>query len=176
MFRNTRAATVADGNRQSSYPLDWPSSERWNPQYSVPRNSVETPTDSPRYLEHHSATPPVLSTHGVQASDVDDAVQDDIQSERSLEQEEEGLSSLSHWLETLAELYMNTLDNRARWDPRWLNVTHRERYEGLKSASITIVDYLTGESAPRRHQIVGKNNWLAACSRGQKTARCGSSW
>ncbi|POR32091.1 Uncharacterized protein TPAR_07672 [Tolypocladium paradoxum] len=159
MFRKTRAATLADQDRQSSYPLNWPCSLRWNPQYNVPRNSLEIASPRP---EHRNTTQPISDTQGFHTSKRYDTVREGAELSGSLEPEEDGLSNLSHWLETLAELYMNTLDNRARWDPRWLNITHRERYDGLKSASIQVVDYLAGESAPRRELVEGKKQLATA--------------
>lgn len=77
-------------------------------------------------------------------------------------EEEEEFSNMRHWLETLSELYMNELDNRARWDPRWLNVTRRERFEGLESASISVVDYLADDTVQRSEPITNKNDFAVA--------------
>ncbi|KAK5996423.1 hypothetical protein PT974_01757 [Cladobotryum mycophilum] len=155
------------------YPLGWPRSQRWNPAYSVPRNSLDPHGSSeliPSRLEEgirpfqnferydtSSSTLVGRQSTGVRSHGVKDgrdAVRDGGGTAQPAEEE---FSNLSHWLETLAELYMNNLDNRARWDPRWLNITRRERFQGLSSASITIVDYLAEDSAPRNEQITSKN-------------------
>ncbi|KAL8393714.1 hypothetical protein RB595_003452 [Gaeumannomyces hyphopodioides] len=130
MSRNTRKANVDGDEEDREYDLEWPSSQRWNPQYSVPRNSTERGAKAPRIRG-------IASTN--LADGHDDGAIDDPQDSGD---EYGGVPSLDHWLETLAELYMNQLDNRARWDPRWLNITRRERFQGLGSARVTIVDYL----------------------------------
>ena len=78
------------------------------------------------------------------------------------DEREEEFSSLAHWLEALAELYMNQLDNRARWDPRWLNITCRERFEGLASATVVVVDYLAGDTVQQGEPISDKRALAAA--------------
>ncbi len=65
------------------------------------------------------------------------------------------------WLDALSEIYMNKLDNRARWEPRWLNVTSRERFEGLASVRIAILDYF-GDSPEPRSTSIGTKQQLAA--------------
>jgi hypothetical protein len=73
--------------------------------------------------------------------------------ERYATGEAEELSHLTHWLGTLGEVYMNELDRRARFEPRWLNVTRRERFSELTSATITFVDYLAGDAPPQKTTI-----------------------
>jgi len=75
---------------------------------------------------------------------------------------EDEFSSLAHWLDALSELYMNNLDNRARWDPRWLNVTSRERFEGLDSVRMAVFDYCDDESGPRCASITTKQQLAVA--------------
>ncbi|OAA77690.1 Mg2+ transporter protein, CorA-like/Zinc transport protein ZntB [Akanthomyces lecanii RCEF 1005] len=129
---------------------------RWNPSYSVPRNSLERPLSA--RLASRNETKPVppdaatasLGSISHQNTLVQDNGKASSESEKKSPKAEdseqpEDLGNLSHWLETLSELYMNNLDNRARWDPRWLNVTHRERYGGLSSSAITVVDYISGQ-------------------------------
>lgn len=48
----------------------------------------------------------------------------------------------------LRDLQEQIWKNRARWDPRWLSITRRERYDGLSRSSVTIMDYLDGGVAP----------------------------
>lgn len=139
------------------YSLAWPRSQRWNPTYSVPRNSLERSLSVRLALrnETKSVPPRAGATSSGSLSHQNTLIQDNdrASSEASVEPPKADdselpadLSNLSHWLETLSELYMNNLDNRARWDPRWLNVTHRERYGGLSSSAITVIDYISGES------------------------------
>ncbi|KAL8400845.1 hypothetical protein RB594_001027 [Gaeumannomyces avenae] len=129
MPKNPSKATV-EGEEDRGYDLDWPSSQRWNPHYRVPRNSTERSAKAPR----------IQGITGAGLADRhDDGAADGTQDSGD---ECGGVPSLDHWLETVAELYMNQLDNRARWDPRWLNITRRERFQGLESARVTIVDYL----------------------------------
>ncbi|KAH8177974.1 Mg2+ transporter protein, CorA-like/Zinc transport protein ZntB [Sarocladium implicatum] len=170
------------------YPLPWPRSQRWKPRYNVPRNSLEDnhnpyaktassevilgseQAERDESLEQLSINPlPHSTSFGRTRRDVDTrwvadalaAAAADKQSHHGDEAEEE-LSNLSHWLETLAELYMNELDNRARFDPRWLNITRRERYEGLQSVTITIFDYMSDNSVKSSEAITGSKNRLAS--------------
>ncbi|UNI24565.1 hypothetical protein JDV02_010300 [Purpureocillium takamizusanense] len=171
MFGKTRASR-AEEDRDRGYPLDWPTSERWNPHYDVPRNSLEnanlpgpaekTNTPPPECLDGGSRKQPVVTSRELEIHGEHDL--GGAETRRSVESRlgEEGLADLSHWLETLGEIYMNHLDNRARWDPRWLNVTRRERYDGLRSASITILDYVAGDTGPRTSLIAGKRHLAAA--------------
>ena len=62
----------------------------------------------------------------------------------------------------MSELYMNDLDNRARWDPRWLNVTRRERFEGLESTAISIVDYFANETVEKSELVTTKKDLAVA--------------
>jgi len=172
MFRkkNQRDPSGGDGDeaKPSGYPLSWPTSDRWNPHYSVPRNSLgDEPLlglsgcesrhprlmhpDTSRSLAYVRSTRDVDTiTHATARAAVDDGG------------EREEFSCLTHWLEALAELYMNKLDNHARWDPRWLNVTCRERFEGLASATVVVVDYLAGDTVRRGEPISDKRALAAA--------------
>ncbi|KAK1772140.1 hypothetical protein QBC33DRAFT_365 [Phialemonium atrogriseum] len=171
MVKNKKSRRGKDdpGDGLGGYPLGWPSSQRWNPQYSVPRNSVDceypssaSPSrleggpDSPDHAKHFNQ--PRSMSYGRNTRDLDThaAAQAGLRADDT-----EELSDLTHWLDTLAELYMNNLDNRARWDPRWLNITRRERFEGLASASVTVVDYLTSDPEPRREAITSKKQLAA---------------
>ncbi|KLU92220.1 hypothetical protein MAPG_11166 [Magnaporthiopsis poae ATCC 64411] len=118
------------GEEGRGYDLEWPPSQRWNPQYNVPRNSTEL-SDKDRQIQGSAGATFAAKQEG-----------DAVDGPRDNEDGDGGLASLDHWLETSAELYMNDLDNRARWDPRWLNITRRERFQSLGSARITVVDYL----------------------------------
>ncbi|KFA63814.1 hypothetical protein S40285_07770 [Stachybotrys chlorohalonatus IBT 40285] len=153
------------------YELPWPTSQRWNPQYVVPRNSVDSspPQDpfSPQLETGLKLSVPGVdeqpkrensSTYLPSRRDADTLGGADVPRRPwdGLDHEQEEFSDLAHWLETLAELYMNQLDNRARWTPRWLNITRRERFEGLASASITIVDYLRDNTSRRSDPISTK--------------------
>jgi hypothetical protein len=77
-------------------------------------------------------------------------------------EDEEEFSNPKLWIETVSELYMNELDNRARWDPRWLNVTRRERFEGLESVTISIIDYLANDEVEKSRLITTKRDLAAA--------------
>lgn len=176
MFKK-KVRTPVDGGEGGlgGYTLDWPSSQRWNPRYNVPRNSLEDGTSSNPFSSHRdssSNTPdhddrqnlPRWMSYGRSTRDMD--TYSDVARERSADKVEEGqeeeFSSLTHWLDALAEIYMNDLDNRARWEPRWLNITRRERFEGLSSVSITILDYLKDEAKPRSLAIESKQQLAAA--------------
>ncbi|KAF1731517.1 hypothetical protein CRV24_007702 [Beauveria bassiana] len=143
-------------SQDDGYALAWPRSQRWNPSYSVPRNSLERSLSANLALQNGPKSVPrnAAATSLGSVSHQNTLVQstDRASSEASVELPEadeketpDDLSNLSHWLETLSELYMNNLDNRARWDPRWLNVTHRERYSGLSSSQVTVVDYVSDQ-------------------------------
>ncbi|KAM3511978.1 hypothetical protein MY11210_004378 [Beauveria gryllotalpidicola] len=142
-------------SQDDGYALAWPRSQRWNPSYSVPRNSLERSLSAnlalqtgPKSVPRNAATTGLgsFSHQNTLVQSTDRASSEaSVESPKADEREPpEDLSNLSHWLETLSELYMNKLDNRARWDPRWLNITHRERYGGLSSSQVTIVDYISG--------------------------------
>ncbi|KAM3561020.1 hypothetical protein MY1884_002589 [Beauveria asiatica] len=148
----------SQASQDDGYALAWPRSQRWNPSYSVPRNSLEQSFSANLAMQHGPKPVPrnAAATSLGSFSHQNTLVQstDRASSEASVDSPEadgkeapDDLSNLSHWLETLSELYMNNLDNRARWDPRWLNVTHRERYGGLSSCQVSIVDYISDEPA-----------------------------
>ncbi|KAG8412079.1 hypothetical protein J3459_016020 [Metarhizium acridum] len=152
MLRRARAST-ARADDLHTYALEWPQSQRWNPDYNVPRNSLED-ADSPA----ESPTPTWLSTQPKENPVDTEATPRreggrcnttvHAQSHREATGFKSQLPDLSHWLETLSEIYMNNLENRARWDPRWLSITRRERHEGLASSTITILDYINDKSGP----------------------------
>ncbi|KAI9163632.1 hypothetical protein HJFPF1_05253 [Paramyrothecium foliicola] len=161
-----RGSKTAEAN--SEYQLGWPPSRRWNPNYNVPRNSVESAW-VPSELESGYDTPtPVKHRNTAQSATRMNARRDaDTQAEttqahhhsgRAHRQEDkfDEWSDLAHWLETSAELYMNNLDNRARWDPRWLNITRCERFEGLEAATITVLDYLKDDSVQQSEPVRNK--------------------
>lgn len=126
------------------------------PGYKVPRNSID-PVETNETCEKPSR---ISGTHFDPAggSQIDQEENDDP-------------SNLSHWLETLSEIYMNNLDNRARWDPRWLNVTRRARYEDLQAASVTILDYLDDTDTPHEHSIQKKKHLAAVLAARPETCR-----
>lgn len=142
-------------------------SQRWNPQYNVPRNSVDS-TWLPSQPQDGRHTPSPTRRRGTGRSaafvnsrrdaDTRTTARAKRRSWYSVENDEdiEGFSDLALWLETIAELYMNNLDNRARWDPRWLNITRRERFEGLDSARITVLDYLADNSVKQSEPMSSK--------------------
>ncbi|OAQ98294.1 hypothetical protein LLEC1_02896 [Akanthomyces lecanii] len=146
----------AKDTTDDGYALAWPRSARWNPSYSVPRNSLERPGFARLASRNETKTwPPDAATASSRSFSHQNTLVPD-NGKASSESEEkspkaedfehpENFGNLSHWLETLSELYMNNLDNRARWDPRWLNVTHRERYGGLSSSAVTVIDYISGQ-------------------------------
>lgn len=162
-----------EGSR--AYSLDWAPSQRWNSQYTVPRNSIadeahaypflsqatNDTNPSPR-LEHRPTGRSMsygrnkrdLDTHGgINKGNLIGEIESD--------EEENEFSHMTHWLETLAELYMNDVDNRARWDPRWLNITRRERFEGLTSTAVTVIDYLSGDRVERGEPFTSKKQLAA---------------
>ncbi|KAH8894313.1 hypothetical protein GQ53DRAFT_717040 [Thozetella sp. PMI_491] len=172
-----RSRETEPTNRESSpagYSLDWPTWQRWNPRYNVPRNSLEDefsplPTatgrsglpDSGGHV--HEKPYPRLMSYGRSTRDLDtnfDAARP-WRTEEPDEAENE-FSSLAHWLDALSEIYMNNLDNRARWEPRWLNITSRERFEGLTSVRMSVLDYCDGEANPRCTSITTKQQLAAA--------------
>lgn len=143
-----RPSNPDDDEASRGYPLPWPTSERWNAHYSVPRNSLaDESLDKSRSLSYVRSTRDLDTKAHDRCKGVSGDCDDDDDNE---------FSSLAHWLEALAELYMNQLDNRARWDPRWLNVTCRERFEGLASATIVVIDYLADATVRRSEPITDK--------------------
>ncbi|KAH7248574.1 uncharacterized protein BKA55DRAFT_540003 [Fusarium redolens] len=166
MFNRKRRG-VADEERLSSYELDWPTSQRWKPNYSVPRNSLEYDPNASRDSFDPSKEPerrpnvPHPMSFGSRR-DMDTlakAIRQGIPEEGA---DEEEFSNLKLWIETMSELYMNDLDNRARWDPRWLNVTRRERFEGLESVAISVVDYFANETVEKSELITTKKGLAVA--------------
>ncbi|KAF7552411.1 hypothetical protein G7Z17_g4361 [Cylindrodendrum hubeiense] len=168
--RNRRNPGARDEERLRGYELPWPTSQRWNPRYEVPRNSIEGHETSSRdsKLEDDVASRATFRlrdegrsmSYGRNRRDMDTKGTGVGKGVFEVQEEEE-FSNMRHWLETLSELYMNELDNRARWDPRWLNITRRERFEGLESATISVVDYLTDDTVERSELITDKNDFAA---------------
>jgi len=154
---NPEPFVSSDKDETRGYPLPWPTSERWNAHYNVPRNSL-----ADENLDHNNNKLRSLS-YVRSTRDLDTKgkafVSEDFGDEDGDHDKE--FSSLTHWLEALAELYMNQLDNRARWDPRWLNVTCRERFEGLASAKLVILDYLNDDTGVRRSEPITDKKTLA---------------
>ncbi|EFY95619.1 CorA-like divalent cation transporter [Metarhizium robertsii] len=150
MLRRARTS-AAQADDLHTYPLDWPQSQRWNPDYNVPRNSLED-DDSLAQSSTLSSTQPkgktVYTEATVRREDGQHSTAVHAQSRHQAAGLGSQLPDLSHWLKTLSEIYMNNLENRARWDPRWLSITRRERHEGLASSTITILDYMNDESVP----------------------------
>ncbi|KAJ4113256.1 hypothetical protein NW768_011535 [Fusarium equiseti] len=159
---NRKRRDLTDEERLSGYDLDSPLSQRWKPEYSVPRNSLESRiTDKevgsgerPRHVPHPLS-------FGRNRRDMDTFAGGVRQGNEESEDEEE-FSDPKLWIETVSELYMNQLDNRARWDPRWLNVTRRERFEGLESVTISIIDYLSNDEVEKSKLITTKKDLAAA--------------
>ncbi|KAM0432993.1 hypothetical protein ACHAPT_004698 [Fusarium lateritium] len=174
MFSKRRAT---DEERLCSYELDWPSSQRWNPRYSVPRNSIDQDPvelrfdpELPKEIEnsHHVRLRKTTQSfsYGRSKRDMDtevEGIRGDIPED---EEEHEEFSNQALWIETVSELYMNELDNRARWDPRWLNITRRERFEGLESAAVSIIDYLIDDTVHRSEPLATKRD-LATVLKGR---------
>ncbi|KAJ4255874.1 hypothetical protein NW757_004497 [Fusarium falciforme] len=168
MFSNRRrGSAAADEERLANYELDWPSSQRWNPHYSVPRNSIDLDHSEPRFnselakdVEHSRHVRLRRATrsmsYGRSKRDMDTKVAGIREAILEEQEEHEDFSNQALWIETVSELYMNELDNRARWDPRWLNITRRERFEGLESATVSVVDYLSDETVQRSEPIATK--------------------
>ncbi|KAH6895912.1 hypothetical protein B0T10DRAFT_456157 [Thelonectria olida] len=177
MFRKKRRPpTGQDEEGLGVYSLPWPTSQRWNPRYDVPRNSIDPGPYRSDSLEDglekdnkDSAAPKLRKqgrtiSYGRSRRDLDTR-QAGVSKRVSMEddeEEEEEFSNLRHWLETLSELYMNELDNRARWDPRWLNITRRERFEGLQSASVSVIDYLADDTVRRSEPLTSKGELASA--------------
>ncbi|KAM0553366.1 hypothetical protein ACHAPJ_007379 [Fusarium lateritium] len=179
MFNRKRRG-LADEERLSGYDLDWPTSQRWKPYYSVPRNSLDLNQDARRdAIESDKETKPVKRqqdvphpmSFGRSRRDMDTfakAIRQGIPEEGA---DEEEFSNLKLWIETMSELYMNDLDNRARWDPRWLNVTRRERFEGLESVAVSVVDYLDDDIVQRSELITTKKDLAAALDTRPESSR-----
>ncbi|KAM5347832.1 hypothetical protein ACJ41O_007656 [Fusarium nematophilum] len=175
MFKKKRAAAAIDEEQPSGYELDWEKGQRWNPHYVVPRNSVDFDhADSAASFNsrldeearprrhgglHHTTR---SFSYARNKRDMDTRA---IGIRRGIPEEElgeeEDFSPLKLWIETVSELYMNELDNRARWDPRWLNVTRRERFEGLASVSVSVVDY-SDDDTVQRSKLIRTKKELAA--------------
>ncbi|SCO43681.1 uncharacterized protein FFNC_09310 [Fusarium fujikuroi] len=166
MFNRKRRG-VTDEERLSSYELDWPTSQRWKPNYSVPRNSLEYDLNASRDSSDPSKEPekrpnvPHPMSFGSRR-DMDTSAKAIRQGVLDQGADEEEFSNLKLWIETMSELYMNDLDNRARWDPRWLNVTRRERFEGLESVAISIVDYFANETVEKSELVTTKKDLAVA--------------
>ncbi|KAL5608461.1 hypothetical protein FOBRF1_008958 [Fusarium oxysporum] len=164
---NLKRRGVTDEERLSSYELDWPTSQRWKPNYSVPRNSLEYDLNTSRdsfdpnkEFERRSNVPHPMSFGS--RRDMDTSAKAIRQGLLDQGADEEEFSNLKLWIETMSELYMNDLDNRARWDPRWLNVTRRERFEGLESVAISIVDYFANETVEKSELVTTKKDLAVA--------------
>ncbi|KAF4994433.1 hypothetical protein FDECE_13134 [Fusarium decemcellulare] len=184
MFGKKRRGAADDEEQLPGYELEWPASQRWNPHYDVPRNSIDAnhrdfaaSLDSAPGKDGHDdgqdaapSRPTVRRTarsmsYGRNKRDRDTrgiGIRENIPEEEVEEEEEEEFSNLKLWIETVSELYMNELDNRARWDPRWLNITRRERFEGLQSATVSIVDYLADDAVERSNPITTKKDLATA--------------
>ncbi|VTO93782.1 unnamed protein product [Fusarium graminearum] len=168
---NRKRRDPADEERLSSYDLDFPASQRWKPNYSVPRNSLdehktsrtsldrdkENSVKKPHHVLRHVPHP---RSFGRNKRDMDTFA--GIRQSNEEETDEEEFSDPKLWIETISELYMNVLDNRARWDPRWLNVTRRERFEGLESVTVSVIDYLANGQVERSKLITTKKDLAAA--------------
>lgn len=165
MFRKS-GAPPAHGDESHAYALDWETSQRWNPDYNVPRNSLEDVSDfskSPSWpaarvntaRKRRVNTEPALGGKD-SSNDNEPPFGGQHNANPGIAESQHQLPDLSHWLETLAEIYMNNLENRARWDPRWLSITRRERHDGLAGSKITILDYMTDESTPRNTTATDK--------------------
>ncbi|KAG5798505.1 hypothetical protein H9Q69_002493 [Fusarium xylarioides] len=166
MFNRKRRG-VTDEEQLSSYELDWPASQRWKPNYSVPRNSLEydlnasrDSSDPSKESEKRPNVPHPMSFGS--RRDMDTSAKAIRQGVLDQGADEEEFSNLKLWIETMSELYMNDLDNRARWDPRWLNVTRRERFEGLESVAISIVDYFANETVEKSELVTTKKDLAVA--------------
>ncbi|GKU05681.1 hypothetical protein FLAG1_08571 [Fusarium langsethiae] len=164
---NRKRRDLTDEERPSGYDLDWPASQRWKPNYSVPRNSLDERKtsrtslglDKETSIERPHHVPHPLS-FGRNRRDMDTFA--DIRQSNEEDADEEEFSDPKLWIETISELYMNELDNRARWDPRWLNVTRRERFEGLESVTVSVIDYLANGQVERSDLITTKKDLAAA--------------
>lgn len=158
MFRKSRPSP-ADADNSRAYPLDWPTSQRWNPDYNVPRNSLEDASNfskSPSWPAPHLNTARKRRVNTEPVPEGNDGAYDASppwgkeDAHAGVAESRQQLPDLSHWLETLAEIYMNNLENRARWDPRWLSITRRERHDGLTCSNVTILDYINDGSSPQK--------------------------
>ena len=165
MFRKNQSYHNSGDDQHTTYALNWPSSDRWNPNYDVPRNSVDTShtTDTDGSQLEKGAAPNPRFTHRNTSRSISWGLKRDLDTSATgrahVEDEElEEFSNLTHWLETLAELYMNELDNRARWDPRWLNITRRERFQGLIAVEVNVLDYLEDDTVKITDPIKSKND------------------
>ncbi|KAL6913618.1 hypothetical protein FSST1_011378 [Fusarium sambucinum] len=163
---NRKRRDLTDEERLSGYDLDSPASQRWKPNYSVPRNSLDDrktsrislSADKETSLERPHHVPHPFS-FGRNTRDMDTFADARQSSEEDSDNEE--FSDPKLWIETISELYMNELDNRARWDPRWLNVTRRERFEGLKSVTVSVIDYLGNDTVEKSELITTKKDLAA---------------
>ncbi|KAM0495459.1 hypothetical protein ACHAP8_008049 [Fusarium lateritium] len=163
---NRKRRDLTDEERLSGYDLDSPASQRWKPNYSVPRNSLDDrktsrislSADKETSLERPHHVPHPFS-FGRNRRDMDTFADARQSSEEDSDNEE--FSDPKLWIETISELYMNELDNRARWDPRWLNVTRRERFEGLKSVTVSVIDYLGNDTVEKSELITTKKDLAA---------------
>lgn len=175
MFKKKRRTRVDDDSEDEGYALPWPSSDRWNPNYTVPRNSVDNANASATFASQLEKGPEPIQrlqhddsersmSWGRSRRDMD--TKGGLGGDVDAEDDPEEFSNLTHWLETLAELYMNELDNRARWDPRWLNITRRERFEGLRSASVKVIDYLKDETVQTSEPITSKTQLASTLQTG----------
>ncbi|KAK7413852.1 hypothetical protein QQX98_007269 [Neonectria punicea] len=165
--RHRHISEARDEEGLGGYELPWPASQRWNPRYDVPRNSTDGDYDA---IARNAKPEDDVGTkaafklreegrsmsYGRNKRDMDTCGTGVGSGSLGVDEAEEFLN-LRHWLETLSELYMNELDNRARWDPRWLNVTRRERFEGMESTSVSVVDYLSDDTVQRSELITSKN-------------------
>ncbi|CEI69225.1 hypothetical protein FVEN_g4021 [Fusarium venenatum] len=163
---NRKRRDLTDEERLSGYDLDSPASQRWKPNYSVPRNSLDDrktsrislSADKETSLERPHHVPHPFS-FGRNRRDMDTFA--DVRQSNEEDSDNEEFSDPKLWIETISELYMNELDNRARWDPRWLNVTRRERFEGLKSVTVSVIDYLGNDKVERSKLITTKKDLAA---------------
>ncbi|KAM0320180.1 hypothetical protein ACHAPQ_010073 [Fusarium lateritium] len=169
MFRRKRDG-LKDEERLSGFDLEWPASQRWKPYYSVPRNSLDEHNASQASFVSDKGTASPERPHnlphplsfGRSKRDLDTFARGVLRGTAEENVDEEEFSNLKLWIETMSELYMNDLDNRARWDPRWLNVTRRERFEGLESVAISIIDYFANDEVERGELITTKKDLAAA--------------
>ncbi|KAM0342629.1 hypothetical protein ACHAPU_009359 [Fusarium lateritium] len=178
MFKRKRRGP-ADEERLGTYDLDWPGSRRWNPNYTVPRNSLDNRSISKTSVGGNEDINPEERPHNVphpmsfgrSRRDLDTIARGIRKGMPEEGADDEEFSDLKLWIETMSELYMNDLDNRARWDPRWLNVTRRERFEGLESVSISIVDYSADDEVKRSELITNKKDLAAALDTRPETSQ-----
>ncbi|RGP81487.1 hypothetical protein FLONG3_356 [Fusarium longipes] len=172
---NRKRRDLTDEERLSGYDIDVPISQRWKPNYSVPRNSLDGRASrnspgldkKPVSIErpHHVSHP---LSFGRNRRDMDTFAEVIRQSDE--ESVEEEFSDPKLWIETISELYMNELDNRARWDPRWLNITRRERFEGLESVTVSVIDYFN-DKMEKSKLITTKKDLAAAVNTRQEASQ-----